>query len=78
MLNKNLATGIDIEKCNCSMFKFPFSEKSNFTSNIILEIIHSDLCKPMQTATPRGKIYIAAFVHRYIFIEGYIRNAEYH
>lgn len=57
--SKSMACGIKIEKCNerfpcetCTKGKFtrlPFPKKSSQQSKIPLDLIHSDLCGPMQT-----------------------------
>ena len=69
----DLATGItfaenDSKVCeNCikgklSQSKFPTSERR---AKKPLWLIHSDLCGPMQTATPSGNKYLLTFIDDY-------------
>lgn len=71
LVNKNLATGIKISDCgqmttceNCmegKMARLPFPI-STTRSKKVLDLIHTDLCGPMQTATPSGKKYILTLI----------------
>jgi transposase InsO family protein len=47
------------------MSRNPFPQKSNSKSDEILQLIHSDVCGPMQEATPSGNRYFATFIDNY-------------
>jgi len=47
------------------MSKKSFPKASNRQSKDILEIIHSDVCGPMQTIMPGGKRYVLTMVDDY-------------
>lgn len=44
------------------MARLPFPKKSLSESSGILDLVHTDLCGPMQTITPGGKRYILTFI----------------
>ena len=47
------------------MTRMSFPKESLNRSSAILDLVHSDLCGPMQTATPGGKKYFLTFVDDY-------------
>ena len=47
------------------MTKLPFPEKSENKSNHILDLVHTDLCGPMQTLTPSYNKYILTLIDDY-------------
>lgn len=63
-----MAKGIKVQDCglreSCDscikgkMTRKPFPKKSESKSKAILDLIHTDLCGPMQTATPNGNKYV--------------------
>lgn len=69
-----LVDGMKIVQCglhceqNCQvcikgkMTHLPFPVKSRARSAAPLDLIHSDICGPMQTQTPQGKRYILTFI----------------
>lgn len=75
MINKNLADGIKVSKCNCGsdcevciaakMTRKPFVKDKPKWSKDILDIVYSDLCGPLPTQTPGGKRYILTFIDEY-------------
>lgn len=75
LCNHNLATGIQIEDCpikqiceNCVKGKItrqPFPKLSATTTEGPLELIHTDLCGPMPTATPGGRRYFMTMIDDY-------------
>ncbi len=54
------------EKCEIclkgKMTRLPFPKKSQHESKKVLDLVHSDLCGPMQTQTPSGKRYMSSFI----------------
>lgn len=72
MIKKKIGYGLDMgsvkqwEKCDgCSLgkqTKVSFSNLSPIRSKQVLEVIHSDVCGPMQTPTFSGKRYFATFI----------------
>ena len=51
--------------------KKPFPKISDSKSSRVLDLIHTDICGPMQTITPSGKRYILTFIDdysRYTFV----------
>lgn len=79
--NNSIASAIKITDCKkrfpcetCAKGKLtrsPFPKKSITQSKAPLDLIHSDLCGPMQTITPSGKRYIMTLIDdfsRYCFI----------
>src|SRR6218665_3146597 len=61
------ASGINIKPCQFStvcecciqskMTRKPFPKKSESKTDEILDLIHTDVCGPMQTTTPGGKVF---------------------
>ena len=70
----SVVDGMQIDRCGsaCSrdceacivgkMSKTKFPKKSESRSEAALDLIHSDICGPMQTETPQGKRYILTFI----------------
>lgn len=53
------------------MCRTVFPEKSDHVSSEMLDLIHSDVCGPMQTETPSGRKYFVIFIDdysKYMFI----------
>lgn len=56
------------QKVNCEvclegkMTRFKFPQKSLNRTQKVLDLVHSDVCGPMQTETPSGKRYILTFI----------------
>lgn len=75
LASKNLADGMKLDKCqikqvceSCVKGKIsrkPFPEKSKTASDRPLDLIHSDLCGPMSTATPGGRKYVMTLIDDY-------------
>ena len=74
-LMSKLADGVKIKGCNCKftcevcirgkMARMPFPQKSLTTSKNVMDLVHTDVCGPMQTVTPGGKKYFVTFVDDY-------------
>lgn len=47
------------------MSRFKFPHKSENRAKSILDLVHSDVCGPMQTMSPSGKRYILTFIDDY-------------
>lgn len=72
LLDKGLATGMSIKQCKVKttcdicikgkMSKLPFPKISKSQTTDILEIVHSDVCGPMENPTPGGKRYILTLI----------------
>ncbi|KAF1316242.1 Integrase catalytic core protein, partial [Globisporangium splendens] len=72
IVKKKLGTGIDLtsvskwELCDgCAIGKqtrASFHDSTKVRSNSLLDIVHSDVCGPMQTPTFSGKRYFATFI----------------
>ncbi|KAF1318445.1 Integrase catalytic core protein, partial [Globisporangium splendens] len=72
IVKKKLGTGIDLtsvskwELCDgCAIGKqtrASFHDSTKVRSNSLLDIVHSDVCGPMQTQTFSGKRYFATFI----------------
>ena len=72
---KGLASGILIkdcgirEICECcvkgKMVRTPFPKQSQTKTNAFLDLVHTDLCGPMQTVTPSGKRYTLTIIDDY-------------
>lgn len=70
--HKGLANGIKVVDCgiraSCTacvegkMSRKPFPKKSATRTSAILDLLHTDLCGPMRTATPSGKKYILTII----------------
>ena len=66
LVNKDLVTGIQVNDCKhenvceicikCKLTNNPYPKSTNFRARQILELVHSDVCGQMQTATVRGEI----------------------
>lgn len=71
MCTKGLIDGIQIADCGirqqcevclkAKITRLPFG-KSTSKSNGVLDLIHSDVCGPMQTMSPGGKRYVLTFI----------------
>lgn len=74
-LENGLATGIEIKDCgiretceSCmkgKMSRIPFPKESTTKTEEILDLIHTDVCGPMQTITPGKKRYILTVIDDY-------------
>ena len=91
LAEKGLATGIRIkdcgtrETCECcikgKMTRIPFPKEATNRTRLILDLIHTDVCGPMQTMTPGNKRYILTIIDdfsRYTkgFLMSYKSEAE--
>lgn len=75
MVSKGIAKGIVMRDCGlrevcdtCTkgkMARKPFPQKSESKSNSILQLIHTDVCGPMQTMTPGQNRYILTLIDDY-------------
>lgn len=82
LTTKELAIGVKIvdcglrSMCECcikgKMSRIPFPKMSKNKTQSILELVHTDVCGPMQTATPSNNRYILTI------IDDYSRYAEVH
>lgn len=53
----------DCETCiKAKMTRLKFPKESENRSTNVLDLIHSDICGPMQTKTPSGKRYLLTFI----------------
>lgn len=54
------------EACKCcikgKLPRSPIPKESTTRSTSVLELLHTDLCGPMQTETPSGKRYFITFI----------------
>lgn len=74
-IKKNMIDGIKLMPCSCSdacevclgakSTRLPFPGESLNKSKSILEIIHTDVCGPMQTASHGGKRYLMTLIDDY-------------
>ena len=74
-LENGLATGIKIKDCGIretceicikgKMSRVPFPKESTTKTEQILDLIHTDVCGPMQTITPGKKRYILTIIDDY-------------
>lgn len=72
MENKQLATGIKVGSCSSNitcetclqgkMTRLPFPKKAKIKSKAVLDLVHSDLCGPMNTVTPGGHRYFLTLI----------------
>lgn len=72
-----LVDGMKIDKCSdkcitdcdvciqAKMSRPSFPKQSENRASAVLELVHSDLCGPMQTQTPGGKRYMLTFIDDY-------------
>ncbi|KAK2580008.1 hypothetical protein KPH14_010773 [Odynerus spinipes] len=75
MSSRNLADNIKIIDCNTietcevclkgKMSRLPFPKRSDNRRRNILDLIHTDLCGPMQTMTPGKKRYFLTLIDDY-------------
>lgn len=75
MYSKNMVNGMKIIDCGiktefetCLQAKttrLPFPKQSSSQSNDVLDLVHSDVCGPMQTQSPSGKRYVLTFIDDY-------------
>lgn len=71
----NLVTDLEIDSCDgtsaCEtclegkMTRLPYPKKSLSTTRNVLDLIHTDLCGPFQTPTPRGNRYVLTLIDDY-------------
>jgi len=58
-----------LQACECcikaKMTKVPTPKKSESTTTEVLELIHTDICSPMQTVTPAGNRYFMTMIDDY-------------
>lgn len=74
-LSQGLATEITIEDCGIrdtceccikgKMSRLPFPQVSESRSKAPLDLLHTDVCKPMQVKTPGGKRYALTVIDDY-------------
>ncbi|KXJ70180.1 hypothetical protein RP20_CCG024584 [Aedes albopictus] len=72
MVRDDLATGVKIRKCNVNhdceccmegkMTRLPFPKQTGAQSTRMLELIHTDVCGPMNTVTPGGARYFMTII----------------
>lgn len=72
LVRDDLVTGIQIQKCevnaNCEcclegkMTRLPFPKQAGPQSSKMLELVHTDLCGPMNTVTPGGARYFMTII----------------
>ena len=88
MYNNGLVRGLKLDDCHknnsfckscikgkMSQTKFP--KKSLHQSKHILDLIHSDICGPMEKATPSGKRYYITFIDDYSkYCHTYLLNSK--
>lgn len=74
-ISKELVKGVNIKKCCCNLncdvclraklTRNPFPKASESKSNGILDLVHCDLCGPMQNKTPSGNRYFLTIIDDY-------------
>lgn len=74
-VNKNIVDGIELKKCSCvsecevclraKLTRQVFPKKSETKSKGILDLVHCDLCGPMQNETPSGNKYFMTLIDDY-------------
>lgn len=74
-VSKELVQGVKIKKCSCTLdcevclkaklTRNPFPKASESKSNEILDLVHCDLCGPMQNKTPSGNRYFLTMIDDY-------------
>lgn len=72
MCSKGMIDGITIDECGikqqcevclkAKLTRLPFPKQSMSKSNKALDLIHTDVCGPMQTTSPSGKRYILTMI----------------
>lgn len=72
MISNGSIVGLEIVECGIremcdvclkgKMTRTPFPKKSLSESSATMDLVHTDVCGPMQTATPGGKRYIVTFI----------------
>lgn len=75
LLSQGLATGIEIKDCGIrttceccireKLSRKPFPKKLNTETKAPLELLHTDLCGPIQVQTPGGKRYALTVIDDY-------------
>jgi transposase InsO family protein len=75
IMNKDLAIGFDVKDCgvhepcvHClkgKMSRFPFPKKSESKSKAPLHLVHTDVCGPINPATPSGTRYFLTIIDDY-------------
>lgn len=72
MFRDGLIEGAELIKCNCcndcevclkaKTTRLPFSNEATNHSKSVLDLVHTDVCGPMQTASNTGKRYILTLI----------------
>lgn len=72
MCSKQMVDEIKISNCGvkvhcevclqAKMTRLPFPKESSSKSKSVLDLVHTDVCGPMQTKSPSGKRYILTFI----------------
>lgn len=75
MYSKNIINGMKIIDCGiktecetslqAKTTRLPFPKQSSSQSNDVLDLVHSDVCGPMQTQSASGKRYVLTFIDDY-------------
>lgn len=75
IVRDDLGTGLKLEKCTVKsecgvcceskMARAPFPKKSASISSAVGDLVHTDLCGPLEVATPRGNRYLMTMVDDY-------------
>lgn len=87
MFKENMVHGLEIQKCNCKndcesciqgkLTRKPFKKQIDNRKGEILELIHTDLCGPMECETPGKKRYFLTFIDDYSrFTVLYLLNSK--
>ncbi|KXJ67761.1 hypothetical protein RP20_CCG014874 [Aedes albopictus] len=75
IVRDGLGTGLKMEKCavnsecgvccESKMARAPFPKKSSSTSSAVGDLVHTDLCGPLEVSTPHGNRYLMTMVDDY-------------
>lgn len=75
LVKKDLVSGLKIRDCGLEsicghclegkMARKPFPKESEKKTRAILDLIHTDVCGPMQTESPAGKRYVMTIIDDY-------------
>lgn len=75
MISTGMINGIKIADCGvklqcevclkAKLTRLPFPKQSESKTAHVLDLVHSDVCGPMQTQTPSGKRYVLTFIDDY-------------
>lgn len=89
VVREDLATGVAIRKCDihrscecCAQGKLPrqpFPKKATQQSSKVLDLVHSDICGPMNTTSPGGSRYFLTIIDdfsRYTMVYFLKRKSE--